>query len=177
MLDKGILSRHLDIKQSPQRRVRFRLKHALSQQPDWKDHAALLLDLLRDSSQQRLIVVVGCEAVNTRLGKARISHFRGGQKIVEDVMEQRKVLTSNCLMRCKQDAIDLSRSVKPIHRRASKIPCSQAVCDRKSVSSWICSSCQSIVEYGYVDNHLYCDCGLRGHDQWEFKCEDPKHGA
>jgi GTPase SAR1 family protein len=32
------------------------------------------------------------------------------------------------------------------------------------------------VEYGYVDDRLYCNCGACRYDQWEFKCKDPRHG-
>ncbi|KAH6632409.1 hypothetical protein F5144DRAFT_593183 [Chaetomium tenue] len=41
--------------------------------------------------------------------------------------------------------------------------------------NWICATCQSPVEYGYVDEQLYCDCGATPFDCWTFKCNDPTH--
>jgi hypothetical protein len=147
------------------------------QAPNWKDHVTLLLELLRDTTQKKLVIVVDCEAIKIPLDRARVSQTRGGQEIVEDVLEQRKVLASNCIMRCNQDAIDRSMTSKPIERRSVKIPCPQSYCDRTLVCTWICAKCQSLVEYGYVDDRLYCDCGSCQFDQWEFKCNDARHGS
>lgn len=36
--------------------------------------------------------------------------------------------------------------------------------------------CRSLVEYGHVDDRLYCDCGATPYDHWDFKCQDHRHG-
>ena len=43
--------------------------------------------------------------------------------------------------------------------------------------NWICASCQSAVEYGYIDDLLYCNCGAGLYHAWEFKCNNPQHGS
>ncbi|KAK3352214.1 hypothetical protein B0T25DRAFT_580173 [Lasiosphaeria hispida] len=35
----------------------------------------------------------------------------------------------------------------------------------------------SLVEYGHVDDRLYCDCGASPFDAWELKCNDQSHGS
>jgi len=145
--------------------------------PLWTDNLALLLELLRDKAHQKLVLVVDCEASGTGLVKPYISQTRNGRVIVEDVEEQRKILASECIMRYNENTIDRTLTSKPLQRRAVKVPCPHTYCDSTLRCTWICSSCQCIVEFGYVDNFLYCNCGACLYDQWEFKCNDPRHGS
>ncbi|RYP83149.1 hypothetical protein DL769_001455 [Monosporascus sp. CRB-8-3] len=143
----------------------------------WNETAAVLLELLRDHSRSRMVVVVDSDAVGDSLEKIYVSQLRNGLVIIEDVLEQRKILATNCVMRFNEAAIDRNAKAKPLQRRVVKIHCPQAYCDRTLQPSWICSACHTIVEYGYVDDLLYCDCGSCHFDDWEFKCNDPKHGT
>ena len=143
----------------------------------WNDISALLLELLRDHSRRKLAVVVDCDATGDHLDKIRISQLRNGRVIVEDVIEQRRILATNCVMRFDETTMERNIGSKPLQRRAVKICCPHKYCDRTLQPTWICSSCHTIVEYGYVDNLLYCDCASCPFDSWEFKCRDPRHGS
>jgi ribosome biogenesis GTPase A len=150
------------------------LRHESS---SWNDNFTLLLELLRDTAQKKLVIAVDCDAVGKPLEKPYICQTRNSRVIVEDVVEQRKILASECIMRYNENVIDRSLSSKPLTRRAVKIPCPQSYCDRTLRCAWICSICQCIVEFGHVDDYLYCNCGACRYDQWEFKCKDPRHGS
>ncbi|KAH8650735.1 hypothetical protein BGZ61DRAFT_542099 [Ilyonectria robusta] len=148
----------------------------------WEENLAAFRDILQDQSHHKLAIAVDQDAVDhgahgTSLKKPYISHLRRGRVISEDVVEKRKVLAANCVMRVAEDALDRSVNGKPLDRRAVKIPCPHYGCDQKLQCNWICGSCQSAVEYGVVDDFLYCDCGASIYYKWEFQCNDPKHGS
>ncbi|KAI1635356.1 hypothetical protein F4809DRAFT_614425 [Biscogniauxia mediterranea] len=143
----------------------------------WKETFPVFLEIARDKSRNKIAIIVDCDSQNIALTEPIIVQFRDGRVIVDDVVEQRKVLAANCIMRCHQDALDRSIKHKPIQRRAVKIPCPNTNCDRNLRGNWICAYCQSVIEYGFVDKYLYCDCGAGLYDAWEFKCNDPRHGS
>ncbi|KAH7176743.1 hypothetical protein EDB81DRAFT_49645 [Dactylonectria macrodidyma] len=148
----------------------------------WEENLAAFRDILEDQSHHKLAIAVDQDAVShdahgTSLEKPYISHLRRGRVISEDLVEKRKVLAANCVMRVAEDALDRSVNGKPLDRRAVKIPCPHYSCDQKLQCNWICGSCQSAVEYGVVDGFLYCDCGASIYHKWEFKCNDLKHGS
>ncbi|KAJ3533254.1 hypothetical protein NM208_g8070 [Fusarium decemcellulare] len=147
----------------------------------WEENLAAFLDILKDRSHYKLAIAVDQDAVDhdahgSSLEKPYISHLRRGRVIDEDVVEKRKVLAANCVMRVAEDALDRSVNGKPLDRRAVKIPCPHYGCDQKLQCNWICGSCQSAVEYGVIDDLLYCDCGASIYYKWEFQCKDPRHG-
>ncbi|KAJ3467828.1 hypothetical protein MRS44_005392 [Fusarium solani] len=147
----------------------------------WEENLAAFLEILEDQSRYKLAIAVDQDGVDhdapgTFLEKPYISHLRRGRVISEDIVEKRKVLAANCVMRVADDALDRSVNGKPLDRRAVKIPCPRPGCDQKLQCNWICGSCQSSVEYGVVDELLYCDCGASPYHKWEFQCNDPKHG-
>ncbi|RGP64187.1 p-loop containing nucleoside triphosphate hydrolase [Fusarium sporotrichioides] len=148
----------------------------------WADNLAAFLDILEDQSYEKLAIAVDQEAVDndahgTFLEKPYISHLRRGRVVSEDLVESRKILAANCVMRVVEDALDRYLNSKPPDRRAVKIPCPHYGCDQKLLCNWICGSCQAAVEYGVVDNLLYCDCGASIYYKWEFQCNDPRHGS
>ncbi|KAI0592753.1 hypothetical protein F4775DRAFT_83035 [Biscogniauxia sp. FL1348] len=143
----------------------------------WKENFSVFLDIVHDKSRNKVAIIVDCDSQGLTLGEPFVSQIRNGRVIVEDVVEQRKVLAANCIMRCHQDALDRSVNRKPLQRRAVKIPCPNHNCDRNLRGNWICAYCQSVVEYGFVDDFLYCDCGAGLYSAWEFKCNDPRHGS
>ncbi|KAJ4248770.1 hypothetical protein NW762_012608 [Fusarium torreyae] len=149
---------------------------------EWEENLSAFLDLLRDKSHHKLAIAVDQDAAAHKahgisLQKPSISYLRRGRVISEDFVEQRKVLAANCVMRVAEDALDRSVNSKPLDRRAVKIPCPGSGCDQKLQCNWICSSCQSGVEYGVVDELLYCDCGASTYYKWEFQCNDPQHSS
>lgn len=64
----------------------------------WKDNFALLLELLRDTTQKKLVIAVDCDTIDKLLEKPYISQIRNSRLIVEDIIEQRKILASECIM-------------------------------------------------------------------------------
>ncbi|KAI8721659.1 G domain-containing protein [Fusarium sp. LHS14.1] len=148
----------------------------------WEENLAAFLEILEDQSHHKLAIAVDQDAVDhdshgTSLEKPYISHLRRGRVISEDLVETRKVLAANCVMRVAEDALTPTVNGKPLDRRAVKIPCPHRGCDQKLQCSWICGSCHSAVEYGVVDDLLYCECGASPYHKWEFQCNDPKHGS
>ena len=144
----------------------------------WLDAFSLFLELLRDKSHKKLVVAIDCDVFGTTLEGVYISQMRNTRVIVEDVLEQRKILAENCVMRCDQSAFDPSlRSNRPLTRKAIRVSCPGPYCDGTLKCNWICATCQSIVEYGVVDDLLYCDCGACSYHKWEFKCKDLRHGS
>ncbi|KAH0565816.1 hypothetical protein GP486_000785 [Trichoglossum hirsutum] len=143
----------------------------------WNDNFTLLLELLRDTTRKKLVLAVDCDAVGMALEKPYLCQTRNNRVIVEDVVEQRKILASECIMQYDENVIDRALTSKPLQRRAVKIPCPRPYCDGSLRCTWICATCQCIVEFGYIDDRLYCNCGACRYDHWGFKCKDPRHGA
>ncbi|KAK4239021.1 hypothetical protein C8A03DRAFT_32944 [Achaetomium macrosporum] len=94
----------------------------------WEDTQKLFIELLHDTSKQKMMVAVDCDAVGHGVPSESHAHTR--------------TVTRPVTLRC----------------------------------SWICAVCQSPVEYGYVDDGLYCDCGATPFDGWNSKCNDLTHG-
>lgn len=143
----------------------------------WNENYALLLDLLSDKREKKLVLVVDCDAFGQDLERSYISQTRNNRVIVEDLLERRKQMANNCIMRYNEVHLDRSADEKPLSRRAIKIPCPSSYCDRTLRCNWICFRCTTIVEYGFVNDLLYCNCGACPYNEWEFKCKDAKHGS
>ncbi|KAK3324526.1 hypothetical protein B0T19DRAFT_464640, partial [Cercophora scortea] len=107
---------------------------------------------------------------------AKLQESPDGRVLIEDLVEHRKVLAANCIMRCDGASFDHSLTSKPLQRRPVKIPCPHPNCSQTLICNWICHLCHSPVEYGYVDDLLYCTCGASHLRHWEFKCRDDRHG-
>jgi GTPase SAR1 family protein len=142
----------------------------------WRDTRKLFSELLKDD-RPKTVVAVDCDALGQYLERPYISHLRHRRMLVEDLLEHRKILAANCVMQQNADSLDATVTSKPLQRRAVRVPCPHSPCDRTLPCNWICATCQSPVEYGYVDQQLYCDCGATPFDCWTFKCHDPTHGS
>lgn len=142
----------------------------------WGDTRKLFSELLKDD-RPKMAVAVDCDALGQSLERPYISHLRHRRMLVEDLLEHRKVLAANCVMQHDAEFLDATVTGKPLQRRAVRVPCPHHHCDKTLPCDWICATCQSPVEYGYVDKQLYCDCGATPFDYWTFKCNDPTHGS
>ncbi|KAK3956674.1 hypothetical protein QBC32DRAFT_386776 [Pseudoneurospora amorphoporcata] len=146
--------------------------------PEWYETIGLFTELLcGNSNSKSLMLAVDCDAVGQLLDKVYICHYRNGRVVVEDLLEHRKVLMSNCTMQYDSDALDRSITTKPVQRRPVKVSCPNTACDHSLRCQWICASCCCLVEYGHVDDWLYCDCGATPFYRWTFKCRDQRHGT
>ncbi|KAK1836392.1 hypothetical protein QBC39DRAFT_296258 [Podospora conica] len=147
-----------------------------AQPEDWSKTRELLEELLRNRDSRSLVVVNDCDLTGESLDRSYIAQFRHGRVYVDDILEHRRVLSVNCVMRCSEAAISPSNHGKPLNRCPIKVPCPSLACDGGLRCNWICSVCRSPVEYAHVDNRIYCDCGESLYDAWEFQCRDPNHG-
>ncbi|EAQ87497.1 hypothetical protein CHGG_04116 [Chaetomium globosum CBS 148.51] len=143
----------------------------------WADTRNLFSELLKNDHRPKMVVAVDCDALGQSLEKPYICHRRHDRVFVEDLLEHRKVLAVNCVMQYNAGSLDATLTSKPLQRRAVRIPCPHFSCDGTLPCNWICATCQSPVEYGYVDEQLYCECGATPFDCWTFKCNDPTHGS
>ncbi|KAJ6255890.1 hypothetical protein Dda_9349 [Drechslerella dactyloides] len=159
--------------------VFFFNKQAVQDSVSWEANRALLFEFLHDPihGDRQLVVAADCDAIGRDLDKSRISKFRNGILIVDDILERRKALAENCLMRYPSHSIDRTIKQKPLQRRAVKLPCPSPHCDKTLQCAWICSECQNAVEYGFIDDQLYCNCGSCRYDQWELRCKQLEHGT
>lgn len=149
---------------------------SLRTSPEWEETIQLFTELSASKGNRTLLIAVDADAVGHLLDKVYICHYRSGRVFIEDLLEHRKILASNCIMQYDQEWLDSSINTKPVQRRPVKVPCPHQGCDQTLDCQWICALCRSLVEYGHVDDRLYCDCGATPYDHWDFKCQDHRHG-
>jgi len=142
----------------------------------WSSHLSLL-ELLQDDPGEKVVLLVDCDAKAVNENCPRIIHRRNGRIITHDLLEEREFLAANCIIRYDEAHIDRSKTTRPLQRRPVRIPCPGLECESGVCYSWLCSKCHQSVEYGYIDDRLYCGCGSCRYDLWEFKCNNPKHGS
>lgn len=146
-------------------------------QPDeWAKNHELLDELVRYAGPAKLVVIEDSDLAGESLDRSYIAHFRHGRVQVDDMLEHRRVLSVNCVMRCAEGAIDSTNRGKPLNRCPVKIPCPDLTCDARRRCNWICAVCRSPIEYAHVEDKLYCDCGDSAYHAWEFQCQDANHG-
>lgn len=150
---------------------------SLRNSPEWDETIHLFEELSSFQGNRILLLAVDCDAAGHLLDKVFISQYRSGRVFIEDLLEHRKILASNCIMQYDQEWLDSSVNTKPVQRRPVKVPCPRQGCDQTLHCQWICALCRSLVEYGHVDDRLYCDCGATPFDHWDFKCQDRRHGS
>jgi len=143
---------------------------------EWDGNATLIMNLLRgEDKETNVVFVVDCDATGHQLEKVHITHSRGGRMITEDLLKDQKLMSDNCLMQYNKEHLDRSQTLKPIARRVVKIPCPNLYCQPSPSTGWICFTCHAPVEFGHVDEFLYCECGRCHYKNWEFKCKGEKH--
>ena len=145
------------------------------QSKSWDENYKLLLQLLRSGTSDCTVVLIDCDATGAHLEHDRISRFQGGRLVVPDVLEQ--ITHGKCYARyIKEDQLDKGDAKKPLRRSAIKIACPSPNCDKNVTHDWICAKCEVPIEYGAVDQHIYCDCGRSPCSNYGFKCKDLEHG-
>jgi GTPase SAR1 family protein len=142
----------------------------------WKQNLSILYQLLGDRTRRLHIVLMDHDAVGERLDAPRITLMRNAEVITGDMLEERKISASKCITRYNDSYLDRSGYPKPLSRIIVKIPCPSAECSSIMRHDWLCAKCGALVEYGHVDQYLYCDCGRCEYRRWDFRCSDSKHG-
>lgn len=146
-----------------------------AQPEEWAKNRELLDELVGFAGPAKLVVIEDTDLAGESLDRSYIAHFRHGQVHVEDMLEHRRILSVNCVMRCREGAIDSTNRGKPLNRCPVKIPCPNLTCDVRCCCNWICAVCRSPVEYAHVEDKLFCDCGESAYHAWEFQCRDANH--
>ncbi|KAK6358075.1 hypothetical protein TWF730_007430 [Orbilia blumenaviensis] len=65
---------------------------------------------------------------------------------------------------------------KPLERFAVKLACPSPECSMFQPDSWVCSRCCRSIQSCQINDLFYCRCGSHALDQWEMRCNSPKHG-
>ena len=143
----------------------------------WAEHVNLLFDLLKNKSQQALIVIVDGDATENSFQKPVITHFTNAQIFTKDVLEQQKLLADKCIMRYDASDLDTSFRDVPAQRKMVKIPCPGPQCDPDTSHDWICGKCHAPTEYSSLDQAVYCDCGRCPYSSFSFKCKAKSHSV
>ncbi|KAK3367679.1 hypothetical protein B0H63DRAFT_489620 [Podospora didyma] len=142
----------------------------------WQQNTSLIHQLLDDQTRQSQVIVKDCDALDEPLPKPRIALFRNAEEIIDDVLEDRKASSSKCGARYIKAHLDRSGAPKPPSRIPIKMPCPGPNCSISTSHEWICAKCNCPIEYGHVDEYIYCDCGRCDYRHWTFRCSNQRHG-
>lgn len=143
----------------------------------WPPHLALLVDLIKRKDSNKAIPIadnVEQDHAGGPLNHAYIAQYANASMVTEDCLALRRFLGTQCLTQYETSKVDRSMRERPVQRRPVKISCPGIKC-AKATQEWICSRCHALVEYGYTDKYIYCDCGACHFMHWEFRCNDSKH--
>ncbi|PNP46678.1 hypothetical protein TGAMA5MH_01629 [Trichoderma gamsii] len=152
---------------------------SMDQKKEWNDNCALLLELLGQSDEHMPVYIMDYDAIDSQFYSTMgpiISQYKGGKECIYDVLNYRQLMSSKCFAKSRDTALDITKHQQPVKRCIVRVPCPRAECDSKCVE-WVCPACSSEIEYGYSDGFFYCECGRGAYNTFEFKCNDPKHGA
>ncbi|PON23856.1 hypothetical protein TGAM01_v207184 [Trichoderma gamsii] len=152
---------------------------SMDQKKQWEDNVALLLDLLSQPDQHMPVYLLDHDSVDSYFcpdAGPCISQYKGEKETIPDVLSYRQFLSSKCFAQPHGAALDTSRRQRPVKRCIVRVPCPKPNCDSRCVE-WICPVCFVEIEFGYSDEHFYCECGRAAYSTFKFKCNDPKHGA
>ncbi|GAB1318770.1 Putative aaa atpase domain containing protein [Madurella fahalii] len=144
----------------------------------WADNELLLFELLNTKGTTRSpVVLMDYDANGQRLDEPRITKYQGNQQTTRDLLDERQFLADKCLAQPADRTYETDNVQQPVSRRVVRIPCPNPNCDKAKVHSWLCAKCHSVLEYGYSDQYIYCQCGRSHFHKFEFKCSDvAQHG-
>jgi predicted GTPase len=140
----------------------------------WSDAQDLFWRLKGDKKSSKM-VILDCDAINLPLERPVVSHFKDGSEIVHDLLDQELFNAQNCVARCDEQNIETKDVKKPARRRFIKIPCPGPNCSDHESHDWKCQSCMDPLEFGFVDDFIYCQCGKSQYSNYQFKCNASTH--
>ncbi|KAK0761114.1 hypothetical protein N5P37_006060 [Trichoderma harzianum] len=151
---------------------------AMDQKQEWNDNFTLLLELLGQRDERMPVYIMDHDATDSHMcqGMSRIAQYKGEKESIFDLLGHRQFIASMCFAQCSAGNLDKSNDQRPVKRRIVKIPCPSPGCNSGHLE-WTCPQCFAAIEYGYSDDFFYCDCGRGLFSTYEFKCNNPKHGA
>ncbi|KAI7976285.1 hypothetical protein EIK77_010758 [Talaromyces pinophilus] len=143
----------------------------------WAENVAVLLARIEDNvAHQPRVILYDCDAQRENLPAPRISHTYGLQVMTYDLLKEVKSMAHDSIIRYQEQYLDREGPQRPINSRSVKIPCPGLECTHRGPREWKCFRCRSVVEYGHIDSFIYCRCGRCDYRQWDFRCDEPKHG-
>jgi predicted GTPase len=141
----------------------------------WKQNLAVLYRIMNDTVRQPHVILKDHDAFDEELAIPRIELIRKAEVIVADVLEDHKASSKKSYARYDEKHLDSGRP-KPLRRVAMKISCPKIDCIPSAKQDWICTRCNGLIEYGHINEFLYCDCGRCEYKWWSFRCSNSKHG-
>jgi GTPase SAR1 family protein len=149
---------------------------AIQDRESWDANKNLLLELLKQGEAVDSIAIADCDAATRNLSKAQICRYQKGRETVKDIVAHQVFLATECLAKFAEDSLEVKNVLKPLDRRPLKIACPGSNCNPEMVCDWKCSRCFEPLEYGYTDQYVYCGCGRSQCSNFEFKCNNDRHG-
>ena len=151
----------------------------MADQRAWSSNANLVLQLLAEKGRVSPVYVVDCSAKSSQmdLKEVRICKLDSGREIIPDLLRERQFAAEKCFVHYDKRHMDTTWKHKPVKRAFVKIPCPGRKCDPNQAREWICSRCLVLIECGYQDDYIYCDCGRSLYMTYTFKCNGSHHGT
>ncbi|KXX76428.1 hypothetical protein MMYC01_200171 [Madurella mycetomatis] len=145
------------------------------QNDGWAGNEALVFEKLGARSR---VFLIDCSTSGRRVDAPRLALYRGKEEATPDILEEREFLADKCLAQSAERSSYTRNAQPPVARRVVRIPCPGPRCGGAGVQSWICSFCHHVLEYGYTDKFIYCECGRSLFNTFEFRCNNPtRHGT
>ncbi|KAH7259516.1 uncharacterized protein BKA55DRAFT_562682 [Fusarium redolens] len=172
---------------------RFLFNNAvLKSSSSWNEQCTTLREFLHNPKNHNQVYIVDCDAPSEyRELKAPVfGPIRTITKPVIEVSEYHDASAEHrpptrqaehqqppqkCIARCDPGEMG-SDTRRPAEHRLVKIPCPGRSCDSHLNREWACATCDTPLEFGTMNNCIYCDCGSAAYDSWDFKCSSDSHG-
>ncbi|KAK0711799.1 hypothetical protein B0H67DRAFT_493339 [Lasiosphaeris hirsuta] len=140
------------------------------QEDGWVGNEALVFEKL---DAQAPVLLIDSDTMDGRRPDApRLAMYRGTREVTPDMVEEKEFLADKCLARSADRSSYTRDAQPPVARRVVRIPCPHPACGAAGVHSWICAVCHHVLEYGYTDNFIYCECGRSPSDTFVFRCSN-----
>ncbi|KAF4453669.1 hypothetical protein F53441_3678 [Fusarium austroafricanum] len=160
----------------------------------WNDRRTALRNFLHNPNNHNHVFIIDCDAPSEYRDLEGPSFGPIGRNTtpVSDVSEYHEMPTecdplgrqpeaqrqlNKCFAYYEQGALSGFNTRAPIESRPVKIPCPGRYCDPQPSHEWTCIKCDAAIEFGVVDDYIYCDCGRAYYDAWKFKCNGEDHGS
>ncbi|KAK4222896.1 hypothetical protein QBC38DRAFT_518174 [Podospora fimiseda] len=149
----------------------------------WEENRNLILELLKSPDMQNQVMVCDYyEDTNsphdTNLVQLPyVAEYRAGRVVTQDLNEGQKFLAGKCVICHGPNPLIRSGFDRPVQSRLMKMVCAGKGCRSGSAQIWICATCKEAVQFGHVDEFLYCKCGRAWYKNCAFKCFGNSHGV
>lgn len=141
----------------------------------WTGNVDTLLHILQDG-RPKLVLLNDCDATDDAVERPHIVRHQNSEVICDDVYEEQKLLADKCVARYDPNTLDPSDVSHPHRARPIQIPCPGPRCPKGKYCNWVCFKCFTPIDFGFIDQYIYCDCGRSQYKNYEFKCNHSDHG-